>query len=109
MKIEVCNGSVGIALYVDDVRVAGPGHNGLMTTLLSASVAPNAATEVSEAKHRPTSKGYVAGYKDARADALQELRIAVRDIKAGSETIQRLSVLEDDIRAKALPEKAGKP
>ncbi|MGY2995495.1 hypothetical protein [Mesorhizobium sp. URHB0026] len=46
MKIEVCNGSVGIALYVDDVRVAGPRHNGLMTTLLSATVEAPAVAPV---------------------------------------------------------------
>ena len=38
MKIEVCKGEVGLALYVDDKRVAGARHNGLMKTILSADV-----------------------------------------------------------------------
>lgn len=36
MKIEVCKGHTGLALYVDDERVAGPRHNGQMETVLSA-------------------------------------------------------------------------
>lgn len=38
MKIEVCKGQAGLALYVDDTRVAGPRHNGLMETVLSAVI-----------------------------------------------------------------------
>lgn len=38
LKIEVCKGQAGLALYVDDTRVAGPRHNGAMETILSAVI-----------------------------------------------------------------------
>lgn len=38
MKIEVCKGQAGLALYVDDTRVAGVRDNGVQKTILSAEV-----------------------------------------------------------------------
>lgn len=36
LKIEVCRGQAGLALYVDDVRQAGVRHNGAQETILRA-------------------------------------------------------------------------
>lgn len=38
VRIEVCEGWAGLALYVDGTRVAGKRHNGPMKALLAASV-----------------------------------------------------------------------
>lgn len=56
MKIEVCKGSVGLALYVDGKHVAGARHNGRMETLLSAEVGsnPNASAGQGRAQPSPT-------------------------------------------------------
>ena len=55
-------------------------------------------------KPRKPSGGYVAGYADARADALYELGLAIRDIKEGDDATRRLDQLQADIRSKNLPE-----
>lgn len=46
LKIEVCKGQAGLALYVDDRRVAGVRHNGLMETILEATVPASPAPVV---------------------------------------------------------------
>lgn len=38
MRIEVCKGIAGLALYVNDERICGPRHNGRMETVLSGAV-----------------------------------------------------------------------
>lgn len=51
------------------------------------------------------SAGYTAGYKDARADALRELRYAIRDIVELKENPQeRLRILHRDIENLAMPQ-----
>lgn len=51
------------------------------------------------------NKSYEAGYNDARADALRELRYAMRDIAEGETVKGRLQQLYSDIETKAMPEK----
>lgn len=51
------------------------------------------------------SRSYEAGYNDARADSLYELKLAMRDIAEGDTAKNRLQQLEDDIRNKEFPEK----
>lgn len=53
------------------------------------------------------SKSYEAGYEDARADALRELRMAIRDIVELNENpSERLSILYTDIQELPMPEDA---
>ncbi|WP_168335222.1 MULTISPECIES: hypothetical protein [Rhizobium] len=53
------------------------------------------------------SKAYEAGYEDSRADALRELRLAIRDIVELNEDAQeRLSTLYTDIQELPMPEDA---
>lgn len=52
------------------------------------------------------SKAYEAGYNDARADALRELRYAMRDIAEGETVKTRLEQLYDDIETIAMPQDA---
>lgn len=56
---------------------------------------------------REVNQGYVAGYNDARADALYELRLAMRDIDEGADVRSRLKQFGENIRRKELPE--GRP
>lgn len=49
---------------------------------------------------------YEAGYDDARADALRELRYAMRDIAEGDTAKARLEQLYDDIQIIAMPQDA---
>lgn len=35
IKVDVCKGQAGIAVYVNEERIYGPRHNGLMKTLVS--------------------------------------------------------------------------
>lgn len=51
-----------------------------------------------------TRRAYEAGYKDASADALYDLNLAMRDIENGEPPTTRLERLIADIRAKAMPE-----
>jgi predicted nucleic acid-binding Zn-ribbon protein len=37
LKIEVCKGQAGLALYVNDTRIAGPSHNGRMEAVLTGT------------------------------------------------------------------------
>jgi hypothetical protein len=37
LKIEVCEGQIGLALYVNDTRIAGPRHNGRMKAVLTGT------------------------------------------------------------------------
>lgn len=53
------------------------------------------------------SRAYEAGYNDARADALRELRYAIRDIVEFKEDPQeRLRTLHGNIEKLAMPEDA---
>ncbi len=54
LKIEVCRGQAGLALYVNDTRVAGVRHNGLMETVLSAIV-PAALSAPAPAQGEPVA------------------------------------------------------
>jgi hypothetical protein len=39
LKIEVCKGGLGLALYVNNTRIAGPSHNGRMDAVLTGTYA----------------------------------------------------------------------
>jgi hypothetical protein len=40
LKIEVCKGRAGLALYVNNSRIAGPSHNGPMQAVLIGTYVP---------------------------------------------------------------------
>lgn len=76
-----------------------------VTSKAPSGEAEPAAKDIGEVfKQRKPNGGYVAGYADARADALYELGLALRDIKEGDDAIQRLDQLQADIRSKSLPQ-----
>lgn len=64
MKIEVCKGQVGLALYVDDKRVDGPRHNGVMETVLSAEI-PDRPTPSPSPVSAPSPAGGVREASEA--------------------------------------------
>jgi chromosome segregation ATPase len=71
MKIEVCKGQAGLALYVDDTRVAGVRDNGLMETILSATItdleAEARALDVLDEAHQITQQGLWQDITELRA------------------------------------------
>lgn len=51
----------------------------------------------------PKSRAYEAGYSDARACALYNLNLAIRDIEAGEDATERLQQLCEQIKTEEMP------
>lgn len=50
-----------------------------------------------------TKRAYEAGYKDARADALYEVSLAIRDVMNGERFFERFQQAIQDIKEKEMP------
>lgn len=51
----------------------------------------------------PKSRAYEAGYGDARADAIYNLDLAIRDIEAGEPAVERLQQVREQIKTEDMP------